>query len=544
MQKHYERMVKDADKRVLRALRLQNMEVGNPQYGGFMEEDGIYQAKSTIYKLSNLATAYLNRDCEYYHDPVVFERIAAATDYVRRVQHENGLFDHVTSSFFSVPETALCIRKLLPLLQYLRSSEATEQEKEIRMRVEVILRSGANGLLEAGFQAAEHRLIVASVLAACGRLFESDEMTQAALKYLAGGIVCNEDGTFAKELEGEYNRLNNDALLLLSESLSDPLYEQYAVQNLKMMLCYWEPDDSIFTAKSLRLDRERLIFPKDYYYVYLSLGARRRIPEFLAMANHIFRMVEEKQISSPDFLMQLMNHPELVSMEYDTEEIPTEYRMFFEKTGIARVRHADLTYTVMKGKKEFFYIHAGSIKMLMRLAGSFGEHRAFVGETLQELADGSFHLHQTMHGGYYRSFERRQETNDWWKDGTAEETRREGPVMEIDVVIREEDGELAVELKTSGVSGALWRVELVFAGIDRLSNEHMDMAVRGNEAIVVKDSYVEASNQLSCLCVGPGFGTHRFTEGREDGGARIPGAATVYFTDDTEFSHVVRIRRK
>ena len=41
MRKHYEKMVQDADKRVLRALRLQNMEVGNPQYGGFMEEDGI-----------------------------------------------------------------------------------------------------------------------------------------------------------------------------------------------------------------------------------------------------------------------------------------------------------------------------------------------------------------------------------------------------------------------------------------------------------------------------------------------------------------------
>ena len=54
MRKHYEKMVQDADKRVLRALRLQNMEVGNPQYGGFMEEDGIYQAKSTIYKLSKI----------------------------------------------------------------------------------------------------------------------------------------------------------------------------------------------------------------------------------------------------------------------------------------------------------------------------------------------------------------------------------------------------------------------------------------------------------------------------------------------------------
>ena len=140
MRKHYEKMVQDADKRVLRALRLQNMEVGNPQYGGFMEEDGIYQAKSTIYKLSNLATAYLNQDCKYYHDPLVFERVVAATDFVRHVQHEDGLFDYVTGNFFSVPDTALCIRKLLPLVKYLRNHAQTQQEKEILMRLEVIVR--------------------------------------------------------------------------------------------------------------------------------------------------------------------------------------------------------------------------------------------------------------------------------------------------------------------------------------------------------------------------------------------------------------------
>lgn len=544
MRKHYEKMVQDADKRVLRALRLQNMEVGNPQYGGFMEEDGIYRAKSTIYKLSNLATAYLNKDCEYYHDPVVFERIAAATDYVRHVQHENGLFDHVTCNFFSVPETALCIRKLLPLLQYLRNHAETAEEKEIRMRVEVILQSGADGLLEGGFHTQDRRWIIASVLAACGRLFEREEMTQAAFGYLTDGIDCNEDGEFSRESQGEYNRLNNDALLLLSATLDDPLYEQYAIRNLKMMLCYWEPDDSVFTVNSPRLDKERLIFPKDYYYVYLSLGVRYQIPEFLAMANHIFRMVEEKQISSPDFLMQLMNHSELAAFEYDTEGIPTEYRMFFERSGIARVRHGDVTYTVMNGKPDFLYIHAGSIKMVMRLAGSFGEHRAFAGETMRELADGSLHLHQTMQGWYYLPFEKKQEMNDWWKTDQSTRTRKTGPSMEIDVIIREEGEELLVELKTTGVKGAPWRVEMVFAGIDRISNEHMDMPVRGNEAIVVKDSYIEASNQLNSLIIGPGFGAHRFTEGKEEAGARIPGAAAVYFTDDTEFSHVVHIRRK
>lgn len=545
MKKHYDKMVQDADKRVLRALRLQNMEVGNPQYGGFVEEeDGIYQAKSTIYKLSNLATAYLNPDCRYYHDPLVFERIVAATNFVRRVQHEDGLFDDVTGNFFPVPDTALCIRKLLPVLKYLRSHAQTQQEKEILMRVEVIVRSGADGLLAEGIQTSACRLVVAAALAACGRLFDCDEMMQEAKKCIENGNVCNGDGQFEERSSDRANRLNNDALVVLSEALADSSYEQYAIKNLKMMLCYWEPDDSVFQESSMRFGKERLIFPKDYYYVYLSLGKRYQIPEFLAMANHIFCMVEEKQISSPDFLMQLMNHPELIAHEYDTTEIPTDYRMFFKESGIVRVRHDDMTYTVLSGKPQFLYMHAGSIRFVMKLAGSFYEHRFFCGGEMEELPDGSIHLHQTMHGGYPFPFGRKQEENEWWKAGQAERPHREKPIMEIDVTIREEGEELVVELKANGVKGAPWRVEMSFSGIDRIANEHMDIAVRGNEAVVVKDSFFEASNQLSSLFIGPAFGTHRYTEGREEGLARIPGAATVYFTDDTEFSHTIHIRRK
>ena len=37
-----------------------------------------------------------------------------------------------------------------------------------------------------------------------------------------------------------------------------------------MMLTYWEPDDSVFTANSTRFDKDRLIYPKDYYMEYLS----------------------------------------------------------------------------------------------------------------------------------------------------------------------------------------------------------------------------------------------------------------------------------
>ena len=544
MKEHYKKMVEDTNKRVIRALHLQNMDRESPFCGAFIQEDGVYQAKSTIYKLSNLIAGYLNKDTAYYHSNELYDRILMAFDYIKSVQHENGLFDYITCNFYSAPDTAFCIKKLVPVVEYFHSRKDikwTEHEYEIKKSVEYLVYRGAKGLLCGGFHTPNHRWAIASMLAICGKLFSDKELMYAAEIYLKEGIDCNEDGEFSEKSAGNYNRINNDAMITLSEAFEDSSYEQYAIRNLRMMLTYFEPDDSIFTANSTRFDKDLLIFPKDYYYEYLSLGVRYQIPEFIGMANYIFVMVEQKQISSPDFLMQLMYHPELADYESELVGIPKQYQAFYKESGIARVRKQGFTYTVMGGKSNFLCVHNGTIKLEMKVAGSFCEHRAFRAETIQQDGD-VFRLHQTMRGWYYLPFEEAPKTSDWWKMDHAKRPKKQGPDMEIDVAVHDVLGGVDVEIITSGVSGAPWRIELAFGGIERISNEHLDLAVRGNEVLVLKDSWVEASNINSSIKVGPAFATHRFTEGKEDSEARTPGMATVYFTDYTEFRHVIQVR--
>ena len=99
-----------------------------------------------------------------------------------------------------------------------------------------------------------------------------------------------------------------------------------------------------------------------------------------------------------------------------------------------------------------------------------------------------------------------------------------------------------VDIRTSGVQGAPWRVELAFSGISRISNEHMTMPIHGDEVIVLKDSDFTVTDGFSSMTVGPAFGVHHFTDGKEDSEAKTPGAATVYMTDYTQFHHVISIR--
>ena len=543
MRAHYELILRDTDKAVAQSLRMQNLTEGSPWYGAFSQPDGVYQAKYAIYRVAGMIAAYCNTGSRYYHDRLILDRIMKGLDYIDRAQHDNGLFDYVTCNFFSAPDTAFCIVKLIPHLRCLRSRDSlTPEEALILRRVEGIVHAGGRGLLEGGFHTPNHRWAIASVLAMCGRLFHEDDLTQAAFQYLKEGIDCNADGEYSEKSAGNYNAVNNDAMMLLSEALEDPAYEQHVIRNLRMMLTYWEPDDSVFTANSTRFDKDRLVYPSAYYFEYLDLGIRYNIPEFIAMANYIVDIAARKRLAPPDFLIEYMLHPEYVSYESGLCGTPREYAAYYPNSSIARVRRGSWTYTVMGTKSNFLYVHNGSIKVAVKLAGSFCEHRAFIPETMTRDESGAFCLHQTMRGWYYLPFREKPATSDWWKMDNASREKKLGPDMDIDVCIREVNDTLEVSLTTSGVAGAPWRVELAFSGIDRISNPHMTMPVHGDEVLVLRDSDFTVSNAASSMEVGPAFGVHHFTEGKEDSEAKTPGAATVYMTDYTPFRRVITIR--
>lgn len=566
MEKHYQKMIRDTQDRVEKSLQIQVLDRESPRYGGFADPTGIVQAKFAIYRVASMAAAYCNEDTIYYHDGKVLDSILLGLDYIRRVQHESGLFDYITCNFFSAPDTAFCVKKLLPLYRYLagkagaaklpdtgagleavRSTEGDslpEGEREIYRRVETIVRSGAMGMLEGGFHTPNHRWAIASVLMTCGRLFDCEEMEKAAFTYLKEGIDCNGDGEFAEKSAGNYNRVNNDAMIMLSEATGDPSYEQNAVRNLRMMLTYWEPDESVFTANSTRFDKDRLVFPKDYYMEYLNMGMKYHIPEFLQMCNTIFEMVDRKHITSPDFLIWYMLNPAYRELEFEGGYIRPDFHSFYQESAIARGQQGSFTYTVMGGKSNFFYLHNGTMKLEMKVAGSFCEHRAFKSERMERLSEGEYHLSQTMRGWYYLPFEEKQETSDWWKMDNGAREKKQGPDMQIDVWVKEVKNGVDIRVKTSGVEGAPWRIELAFSGVSLMTNEYMDMPLNGSEVIVVKKGYTEVGNENDALIVGPCFGTHHFTEGKEDSEAKTPGAATLYLTDYTAFDHTIELRNK
>ncbi len=559
MESHYKKIVKDTDRRVIASMQRQIMDGGNACYGGFWDGTGIVQAKYAIYQVAPMIAAYCCTDSAFYRSGEIFERIIAGLTYIRGVQHENGLFDYITCNFFSAPDTAFCLKKLLPVYEYLRGmgeeeispaekvswiGKITTEEMEILRRLEEIIKDGADGMLAGGFHTPNHRWAIASILMACSKYFGSRKMEEAANTYLKEGIDCNEDGEFSEKSAGNYNRINNDAMILLSQVTGDTTYEQHVLRNLRMMLTYIEPDGSIFTANSTRFDKDLLVYPTDYYMEYLRMGQKYNIPEFLAMCNFIFDLAGEKNLAAPDCLIWFMLCPQYRNLEFGESYDFGNFHAFYRDSGIVRGRNGRFTYTVMSGKSNFFYLHSGTIKLEVKVCGSFCEHRAFKADNIEQLPGGGYHLNQVMRGWYYLPFEDAPETSDWWKMNQAARPKKYGPNMQIDVWVQEVKGGVDIRVKTSGVEGAPWRIELAFFGVNFLTSRQIDMPLTGSEVLVVKEGEVEVANGFDTLLIEPCFGKHHFIEGKEDSEKKTQGAFTLYLTDYTAFDREIHIRNK
>lgn len=543
MRRHFEIMLKDAEKRAKKAMRLQIMDKENVQkYGGFPDGRGVIQPKFAIYRMVTMAAVYMNEESCLYKNEELYGRILLALDYIRREQRENGCFDLVDCNFYSGPDTAFCVKRLMPMFDYVRKHPEAPGAIVFEEKLSEIIYDGAKGMVAGGFHTPNHRWAIASNLLKCYSIFGDEEFKTAADKYLAEGIDCTSEGEFAERSAGNYNRINNDAMITIGDITGDEQYYRYAEANLNMMLTYLEPDNSIFTNNSTRQDRGVKIYPRDYYLEYLLMGHKLKNETFLAAANYIMDL-NIKQNHYPDFLINLMSLPELVDVEYDRSEIPTSYNRFYKESEIVRVRKEDYSYTILNHSSNFVYFQHGDLTVSVKIGASLCEHRSFKGETMVKTENG-YELKQNMKGWYYLPFGEYQGTTDWWKMDNKKRELLHGPNLDFDVKVDEVEGGLDIHIAANGVDRAPIRVELAFDAGTMVQSESFTVEGVAGGFITAKQGTVTVTKGEYAIEAGPGFGTHDFVAGKFGSEGRSPQCFTVYFTDSTCFERTISLRAK
>ncbi len=569
MKQHYLTIIRETDDRIAHSLDIQVMEddripadsdlwdAGSFSYGGFRDVSSLVEAKFAIYRTTTMIAAYVNPDSRWYRSDMLFGRIILGLEFIAHKQRENGFFDLNDCNFYSGPDTAFCLKRLIPIFCYLRKNCASDEKcGELISRIDAILHKGADAMKRGGFHTPNHRWAIASVLYFCKVIYNDPSYGEAAEKYLLEGNDCNADGEYAERSAGNYNRINNDAMIMLAIATGDDSYFEPVIRNLRMMLTYMEPDGSVFTNNSTRQDRGTKNYPKDYYFEYLYMGQRFNIPEFLDAANHIFDLCTRLSLRHMDCAVHFMNCPGLISFEHEGSGIPADYRRFYTDSNIVRGRNGRYSYSVINKCPNFLYFQSGTLTCGFKIGASFCEHRAFVSETMEAFkadnvpAERSdieghgavwFHLHEKKVGWYYLPFTEKPETSDWWKMDHSKRDKLIGPDMIFDIDVMDVGDGIDLNIKVSGIDQAPLRLEMSFDAGCRVETDAFTAEGIPGGGMVVKNGTLTVTKGNDAIEIGPCFGTHNFTAGKFGSGGRNANCFTVYLTDETCFEHRLHI---
>ena len=558
MKQHYLTIGQENDMRVDRALNIQVLDEGSPYRGGFRDPFALVEAKFAIYQTTLMITAYVTPESRWKGSSALYERILKGLDFIVRTQHEDGFFDFNDCNFHSAPDTAFCIKRMIPVYCLLRRDHADEPEIACLLAIMgPIIHNAAEAMKHGGFHTPNHRWAIASALCMCTRIFNDPSFAEAAQPYLNEGIDCNEDGEYTERSAGNYNRVTNNALIMLGYATGNEEYFGHVIRNLRMMLTYIEPDGSIFTNNSTRQDRGKKNYPTDYYFEYLYIGKKYGIPEFLDAANYIFALCDRLAIMHQDCAAEYMLMPEFIDLEHEGCCVPAEYRRFYTDSNIVRAKSGRFSYSIINACSSFLYFRSGSLTCGFKLGASFFEHRSFIPEKMEALCpDGApadrayiesdepivFRLYQKMHGWYHLPFAEKPETSDWHKMDHSKREKIDGTDMIFDMKITPVTGGIDLNIKVSGTENAPFRLEISFDPDCRVETEHFIAEGKAGAGMVAKDGTLIVTKDDDAIELGPCFGNHNFTAGKFGSEPRSSECFMVWLTDITPFEHTLKIR--
>ena len=543
MKRYIGYIIRSEEKRVEHFLKLQIRDGRRPDRG--LVEGRIIDVKPTVYVMAAAIALYLNPDSRFYRSKELREAMEEAADAFLRLQRDNGFFDFPVCNFYSAPDTAFCFKRLYAGYRLMvkygdRADMSSLREKYLR-----VMHGAADAICTGGFHTPNHRWAICAALSASLNLFPEDEelcerMRARRAQYLQEGIDCNADGEYAERSTGNYNAVVNNAMISLYVETGEPSFMEYAARNLRMMLAYIEPDDTIFTHNSLRQDKGRKEYAEKYFYQYLYAAAQaeglqapgseaaareqstdkegqrrawrpdeRTFRLFDAAAHKIIHDNMARGDEAPDCLHLIMLHDEMMEYEFKGYGFEKEVSRFFAESGVVRVRNERYSYTLMRGNSAFLYMNADGLEVYLKIGEAYCDIRNFIPQTLTH-ENGVSVLETTYGGWYYEPWEEKPETSDWWSMDHSRRRRQNTSTLTTRVTVRELEDGLSVDLETEGLDRLPLRLELCVPAGVLVENGHFCMTAGAGGEMIVRDENIRLHGENGIITFGPCFGEHEF----------------------------------
>ncbi|MBN2557571.1 MAG: hypothetical protein JXB33_02310 [Clostridia bacterium] len=549
MKKHYIEIVRACDEAADRYMAMTGTDLLGFGYGAIITgEDGFAVPGASIGCVLTYASAYCNPDSRHYKKEGLLAAMDAALDYTARIQRPDGTFDLLISNFLSAPDTGFIMHGMARAYRIMDSCSELAGEKWVRDKLYEIIEKASIGLRDGGFHTPNHRWVEAAGLAMAYNITGDASLKDMAMRYLAEGIDIDENGEFTERSPGIYNAVNDNALIILSRELNLPELAQHAARNLEMMFTYIEPDGSVFTQNSVRVDKGegmpgKSFYPTNYYPIYLEAAYLLKNDSFAEMADRIFESALRGGKGVPGASWLYMTEEGLKDYEPGKGSIPDEYEVFYRPSGIVRKRKGAVGMTLLANSPNFLFVQNGNLRCYARICASFFAVAQFKAGEITRTDDG-YRMEFTASGRYRLPFETPPSTNAWEEmDHSARGTVKELN-LEFTVDISLGDDGAVMKVSTSGCDRVPLKIEFCFTGGCRLTGESFMLDGVPGGSVIASGGDVRAELGLDSLSVGPAFAVHRYASSMRGSVPQDMNGYTVYFTGYSNIDKTIEIKTR
>ena len=498
MLNHYLANVRFMDKCVESSLRLQCLDENSSSYGTFWDVARGYNEPCTGISLTKqFVEAYYTPDSRYYHDDALLRRALLSMRWTNARQHEDGSLDLLETNFHDSAETGFTVHELGPAYKVMKAlTRHTPAEDELETEILRYLNGAADAMVNLGFHTPNHRWVISAALAYCWRLLGREDCRAHIDDFLREGIDCDENGEYTERSSGVYNAICDRSLSMMARELDMPELYEHVKRNLRMILTYIEPDNTISTINSRRQDVGKAPDWTMYYSNFLQMALVTGDGDFAWVADRMLEQLEKRPCAPYcEQFSELILNPGLRARlaEIQPAAPSFNYNRFYEASGVARFREGDFALTIVKERPVFIKFQYKNHAGYVRMAGSFFARGQFAAQSLTQTEDG-YELRFHDRWGYKRPLPEKPETSDWTK---MDHTKRESVAMQdFDMTVRIH---LCADGMTLDVSGE---------GCENILTENVIARAHGGDYFFQKGDSEYIFDDHSGFAVRGGFRSH------------------------------------
>lgn len=530
---HLAEMMKAHDEGTCRLLASQLRGTSYSRNGAFQIRGFHTDTRSSGFALAHLLVSYVSPESHYYLSEEVRESLEAAFLFLKNHQRPCGCLDLASCNFASPPDTAFTMNAVLNGW-WLLEKHAQKETKWLREPLLRLLESCAEGIAAGGFHTPNHRWAISSCLKCIAKITRREEFSRRADEYLNEGLDINEDGEFAERSAGGYNKVNIDQMIRLYLATGEKHFLEAAEQNLRMMLKYIEPDDSVFTNNSTRQDYGRKVYLDGYYILFKLVGYLLSKKDLAAYGEYCYAS-SKRHGCQPNGVEWLLLYDDLDGFGRDVPvnvETFMHYDYHFQDSRIARIRKGNLSCTVMDGKPNFLYFQNGAMPVYMVIYENLCDKRNFIADRMEKTEKGyrlSFHQDNWYYLPFYPD---KPVTSDWWAMDNANTRKRfQGVALDTFVDIAMTEDGIDITVCTEGLDWLPLRVELGFPGGSKLRSESFLMEGKAGQSMLLAKGPLEITAPTGeRMVLSDGFAEHSALGRSDRAYPESPEHFTVYLT--------------